>query len=113
MLQSQIHRCCQEGRGDDQRDDLHLEHAGVPGIVVHFCPSDIAEEFEEAADGHGDHEGPGLDVGVYDDLHDAQDAEDGGEEDVTGDVGTVAIGRGFDGALGGDADTIGRRHDGG
>ena len=58
--EAEIDGCGEEDRCDRQADEVHKESIVVEGVGVDLEAGDVADDFEEEAEDHGDEEAIGA-----------------------------------------------------
>jgi hypothetical protein len=106
VLKRQINSGRQEGRRDDEAADLRVEARAGPRVVVQDYAAHVADCLAQAAEAHGDHEGPCFELEALDELDGEEDAEGAAEEGVHGEGGVVAVDCLVDWAQGGDGGAV-------
>lgn len=106
MLKRQINSGRQEGRRDDEAADLRVEARAGPGVTMQDDTPHVADGLTEAAEAHGDHEGPCFELEALDELNGEEEAEGATEESVYGEGGVVAVDCLVDWAQGGDVGAV-------
>jgi hypothetical protein len=78
------------------RTDLCDECAEVPGVDVEYDPGDVSGYFVGAAEYHAPHYPGGVPAAAQDEVDDCGEGENGCEDDICGQGGTVAVDGFFD-----------------
>lgn len=89
--EAEVDSCGEEDGGDCYADELHHERLLDEGIEMHLHSTNVADYFEDEAAGHGDCEANCSVVASEDELEEKEEAENGGNESVSGEGGVICV----------------------